>query len=114
MHLKPEQLQLGFLKVLKGSLCRSIRKSTALSIKAHPPYEVLYTKWISYEDVLRLKGIEEMVEVYYNSRQFTNTMEELERNTILHSPCMTGLHLITKTMVITPFNTSGVPDMRYC
>lgn len=47
--------------------------------KAHPPYEVLYTKWISYEDVLRLKGIEEMVEVYYNSRQFTNTMEELEK-----------------------------------
>ena len=46
--------------------------------KAHPPYEVLYTKWISYEDVLRLKGIEEMVEVYYNSGQFSYCLRKLE------------------------------------
>ena len=77
--LKPEQLQLGFLKVLKGSFMQEHQKEYGIVHKAHPPYEVLYTKWISYEDVLRLKGIEEMVEVYYNSRQFTNTMEELEK-----------------------------------
>ena len=77
--LKPEQLQLGFLKVLKGSYKQEHQEEYGIVHKAHPPYEVLYTKWISYEDVLRLKGIEEMVEVYYNSRQFTNTMEELEK-----------------------------------
>ena len=77
--LKPEQLQPGFLKVLKGSFMQEHQEEYGIVHKAHPPYEVLYTKWISYEDVLRLKGIEEMVEVYYNSRQFTNTMEELEK-----------------------------------
>ena len=77
--LKPEQLQRGFLKVLKGSFMQEHQEEYGIVHKAHPPYEVLYTKWISYEDVLRLKGIEEMVEVYYNSRQFTNTMEELEK-----------------------------------
>ena len=77
--LKPEQLQLGFLKVLKGSFMQEHQEEYGIVHKAHPPYEVLYTKWISYEDVLRLKGVEEMVEVYYNSRQFTHTMEELEK-----------------------------------
>ena len=43
-----------------------------------PPYEVLSTKWLSYDDVLKLKGIENMVEVYYNSGQFTRTLKYLE------------------------------------
>lgn len=76
--LKPEQLQLGFLKVLKGSYMEGKKEAYGLVYKSKPPYEVLYTKWVSYEDVIRLKGIEEMVEVYYNSRQFTCTMEALE------------------------------------
>ncbi len=76
--LKPEQLQLGFLKVLKGSYMEEMKETYGIVYKNHPPYEVLFTKWISYDDVMRLKGIEEMVEVYYNSRQFTHTMEELE------------------------------------
>lgn len=78
-ELKPEQLQLGFLKVLKGSYMESRQKTYGLVHKNRPPYEVLYTKWLSYEDVIRLKMVEEMVEVYYNSRQFTHTMEALER-----------------------------------
>ncbi len=78
-ELKPEQLQLGFLKVLKGSYMESRQKAYGLAHKDRPPYEVLYTKWLSYEDVIRLKRVEEMVEVYYNSRQFTHTMEELEK-----------------------------------
>lgn len=77
--LRPEQLQLGFLKVLKGSFMEEHQEEYGLVHKDRPPYEVLYTRWLSYEDVMRLKGIEEMVEVYYNSRQFTNTMEELVR-----------------------------------
>ena len=76
--LKPEQLQLGFLKVLKGSYMEEKKEEYGLVCKGRPPYEVLYTRWLSYEDVLRLKGIEEMVEVYYNSRQFVHTMEALE------------------------------------
>ena len=78
-ELKPEQLQLGFLKVLKGSYMEEQQKTYGLEHKSRPPYEVLYTKWLSYEDVIRLKGIEEMVEVYYNSRQFTHTIEALEQ-----------------------------------
>ncbi len=77
--LKPQQLQLGFLKVLKGSYMEQQKEQYGLIYKSEPPYEVLFTKWISYEDVLRLKGIEEMVEVYYNSRQFEHTLEELEQ-----------------------------------
>ena len=46
---------------------------------SRPAYEVLFTRWLSYQDVIRLKGIEEMVEIYYNSRQFTHTLEELEK-----------------------------------
>lgn len=77
--LHPEQLQLGFLKVLKGSYMEENREEYGLVYKDTPPYEVLYTKWISYDDVLELKGVEEMVEVYYNSGQFTYTMEAFGR-----------------------------------
>lgn len=78
-RMKPEQLQLGFLKVLKGSYMETQKETYELRYKSTPPYEVLATKWISYEEVLHLKGIEEMVEVYYNSRQFEATLEELEK-----------------------------------
>ena len=77
--LRPEQLQLGFLKVLKGSYMQEHQAEYGLVVKNIPPYEVLYTDWLPYDDVLRLKGIEEMVEVYYNSGQFTQTMPELEK-----------------------------------
>ena len=76
-RLRPEQLQLGFLKVLKGSYMAEKQSDYGLVHKSDPPYEVLYTKWLSYEDVILLKGVEEMVEVYYNSGQFTDTLEAL-------------------------------------
>ncbi|MEH2945597.1 B12-binding domain-containing radical SAM protein [Sporofaciens sp. JLR.KK001] len=76
--LGPDQLQLGFLKVLKGSYMEEKKQEYGLVYKSRPPYEVLYTRWLSYEDMMRLKGIEEMVEVYYNSRQFTHTLEALK------------------------------------
>ena len=78
--LKPEQLQLGFLKVLKGSGMERQKDAYGLVYQSRPPYEVLYTRWLSYEDVIRLKGIEEMVEVYYNSGQFKNTLKALEKS----------------------------------
>lgn len=77
--LRPEQLQLGFLKVLKGSYMEEKTKDYELLYQNRPPYEVLSTKWLPYSDVIRLKGLEEMVEVYYNSRQFEHTMELLEQ-----------------------------------
>lgn len=77
--LRPEQLQLGFLKVLKGSYMEEKAADYKLICQDRPPYEVLSTKWLPYSDVIRLKKIEEMVEVYYNSRQFANTLELLEQ-----------------------------------
>ena len=76
--LKPEQFQLGFLKVLKGSYIREKAADYDLIYQPEPPYEVLSTRWLSYDDILVLKGVEEMVEVYYNSRQFENSLDWLE------------------------------------
>ena len=77
--MEPEQLQLGFLKVLKGSYMEELIPDCDLLYSTAPPYEVLQTKWLSYGDVLELKDIEEMTEVHYNSRQFTCTLKELEK-----------------------------------
>lgn len=77
--MNPEQLQLGFLKVLKGSPLAERADEFGICHLSRPPYEVLYTKWLSYKDVLRLKGIEEMVEQYYNSGQFVHTLSFLEQ-----------------------------------
>lgn len=77
--MKPEQLQLGFLKVLKGSYMQEMAESYGLKYLDNPPYEVLYTNWLSFSEVQRLKGIEEMVELYYNSNQFTHTLPLLEQ-----------------------------------
>lgn len=77
MH--PQQLQLGFLKVLKGSPIEEKSGEYGIIYNSKPPYEVLYSNWLSFEDVLRLKGIEEMVELYYNSCQFTYTLTVLEQ-----------------------------------
>lgn len=75
--MKPNQLQLGFLKVLKGSYMYEMAKEYGIVYMSKAPYEVLSTKWLSYEEISRLKGIEEMVEVYYNSDQFSHTLEEV-------------------------------------
>lgn len=77
--MKPQQLQLGFLKVLKGSYMHEKAAEYNLIYLDRPPYEVLSTAWLSYDDVLRLKQIEEMVEIYYNSNQFTHTLPVLEK-----------------------------------
>lgn len=89
--LHPEQLQLGFLKVLKGSYMEEKKEDYGLVFKSKPPYEVLYTNWLSYEDVLTLKVVEEMVEVYYNSGQFSYTLRHLEKE--YESPFMLYLEL---------------------
>ena len=75
--LRPEQFQMGFLKVLKGSEMGRRAEEFQVRYQNRPPYEVFSTRWISYEEILKLKGVEEMVEVYYNSWQFARTMEAL-------------------------------------
>ena len=77
-EMEPEQLQLGFLKVLKGSYMHEKTGDYGIYYRSNPPYEVLYSKWLSYEEVLRLKRVEEMVELYYNSGQFRHTLKVLE------------------------------------
>ena len=76
--LKPQQLQLGFLKVLKGSHMMEMCREYGIVYKTQEPYEILSTKWLDYDHVLKLKTVENMVEVYYNSGQFQNTLEYLE------------------------------------
>lgn len=76
--MRPEQLQLGFLKVLKGSYMYEKVSDYGISYQEYPPYEVLSTKWLPYKDIIRLKSIEDMTEVYYNSGQFKHMLRYLE------------------------------------
>lgn len=77
-YMEPEQLQLGFLKVLKGSPMFYLAEKYGVVYQSKPPYEVLYSNWLSYDDVLKLKQIEEMVELYYNSNQFSDVLKALK------------------------------------
>ena len=76
--LKPNQLQLGFLKVLKGSYMYEHAKEYGLVYHTKTPYEVMQTNWLSFDDVLKIKQVEEMLEVYYNSGQYEVTMKMME------------------------------------
>ena len=71
----PDQIQLGFLKLLKGTYMEMMRDEYGMAARSQPPYEVLKNKWIDYGDMLRLKGVEDMVETYYNSMQFSETLK---------------------------------------
>ena len=77
-RMKPDQLQLGFLKVLKGSSMYHEAQKYEILYKEKEPYEVLSTAWLSYENILKLKMVESMVEVYYNSGQFRKTLSWIE------------------------------------
>lgn len=72
---EPDQLQLGFLKVLKGTMMEEEVKKYSILYRNQPPYEVLGTKWLSYDEIILLKGVEELVELYYNSGQYTLTLK---------------------------------------
>ena len=78
-QLQPQQLQLGFLKVLHGTIMEQEASKYGICYRDTPPYEVLYTNDLSYEEVCKLKQIEEMVELYYNSGQFVYTLQALVR-----------------------------------
>lgn len=76
-QMHPHQLQLGFLKVLSGSPMEQMAKENKTSYQSNAPYEVLFTRWLSFEEIIRLKNVEEMVEIYYNSGQFLYSIQYL-------------------------------------
>lgn len=78
--MEPEQLQLGFLKVLRGTKIHRMAQQYGIVCHDKAPYEVLSTPWLPYKDLLLLKGVEEMVELYYNSHQYEKTLEEILKN----------------------------------
>ena len=78
-ELRPNELQLGFLKLLRGTLIKSEAKQYGIICADKAPYEVLQTNWLSYDDILLLKDVEEMLEVYSNSQQYKRTIRELEK-----------------------------------
>ena len=77
-HLRPHQLQLGFLKVLKGSYMHEKQKDYGLVYRTNPMYEVISTDWMSFDDILYLKDIEQVLELFYNSHQFDMSVRYLE------------------------------------
>ena len=77
--MNPHQLQLGFLKVLSGAPMEQMAEENEIIYQSAPPYEVLSTKWLSYDDIILLKKVEELVEVYYNSGQFVYSMMYLQQ-----------------------------------
>lgn len=74
-NLNPEKIQLGFLKLLKGSAIRREREAHGYIFQQKPPYEVMGNKYLSYDDIIKLKDMEEMVEIYYNSKAFSHTLD---------------------------------------
>ena len=78
-NMNPHQLQLGFLKVLSGAPMEGMAAENDIVYQSAPPYEVLSTKWLSYEDIILLKKVEELVEVYTNSGQFVYSMMYLQK-----------------------------------
>ena len=83
-NMNPHQLQLGFLKVLSGAPMEGMAQENDLAYQSAPPYEVLSTRWLSYDDIILLKKVEELVESYYNSGQFVYSMMYLQK--FVHSP----------------------------
>ncbi len=75
MAIKPHQLQLGFLKLLKGSKIRNEAEKYEYKFRDFSPYEFLENRYMSFDEVLLLKYIEEMVERYYNSGKFQNSLD---------------------------------------
>jgi len=100
-RMKPDQFQLGFLKVLKGSQMEEDTGTYGITYKSTAPYEVLFTKYLSYDELLVIKGICEMVEVYYNSSQFKYAMDYLEHFFDSSMEMYHQIHLFYETKKLT-------------
>lgn len=78
--LQPHNVQLGFLKLLKGSRIREERKIYGYKFRDYPPYEILENNRLTFEEILELKSVEELVERYYNSGRFSRTLSFVIKN----------------------------------
>lgn len=76
--LKIDKIQLGFLKLLKGSRLREDYKIYNYRFLQDPPYEVISNMWVSIDDVFKMKVIEDVVEKFYNEKNFEYTINQLE------------------------------------
>lgn len=76
-NLKPHMLQIGFLKLLKGSGISLNRKKHEYVFMDTAPYQILSNKYMSYEEVRKLHILEEVFEQYYNSGRFKNATQLL-------------------------------------
>lgn len=76
-ELRPEELQLGFLKLLRGTGLRLDAEKYGYVYMDHAPYEMLYNDMLSFEDVVRLKRLEDVLEKYWNAHRLDWTMEYL-------------------------------------
>ncbi|WP_148551400.1 B12-binding domain-containing radical SAM protein [Paraclostridium bifermentans] len=85
-NLGIEHLQLGFLKMIKGTGIRNNADEHEFRYKDYPPYEVLYNKYITYNEILKLKDIEEILERYFNSKNFVLSMRYIIHNYYKESP----------------------------
>ncbi len=77
VSVRPHVLQLGFLKLLKGSRLRGQKKEYGYKYKEKAPYEIMENNFISFDEVIKLKHIEEVFERYYNSGDFSRSMDYL-------------------------------------
>lgn len=75
--LRPHQLQLGFLKVLPGSVMQKEAPGHNILFSDTPPYEVLRTRWLSFAELCRLHGIDDMVDLYNNSGRFSRLIADM-------------------------------------
>lgn len=73
--IRPDEIQLGFLKLLKGSSMREEAEKWGIVYSPYAPYEIIRSKDISYEELLLLKKVEAMVDKYYNSCKFNNVIK---------------------------------------
>ena len=74
-NLGAHQLQLGFLKLLKGSKIRTEEKKHGYIYREYSPYEILKNNYITYDEILELKMVEETLERYFNSGRFSIILE---------------------------------------
>ena len=75
--LRPDVLQLGFLKLLRGTKIRKEESLFNYRYTDNPPYEILENDFMTFDDILLLKGIEDVFEKYYNSGVFKRGIEYL-------------------------------------
>ncbi len=72
--IKPDEIQLGFLKLLKGSLMREEAEKWGMVYSPYAPYEIFKTNEVTFDEMIKLKRVEEVVDKYYNSQKFNNIL----------------------------------------